>query len=455
MPEQNSRTKKKQPKPKRLANNKTLFKFLMPKSSYLENIRIGEIDIPLLILILVLLVFGLIMMYSASYAWAIHDGKAQDYYFKRQLVMSAIGLTAMIFVASPLFDYHIFKHPLITFGFFGLCIVFLLIVHIPGIGITDGGASRWISVGSPSNPIFSFQPSEMMKLAIILLFAHMISSNHQNIKTIKYGVIPYMAILVLVAGLVILQPHISGTIIICVIAISMMFVGGMKLSHFITLCITGTAGLTAVGYFLYKMGYDYIYNRIQGWLYTFDDANRDIAWQTRNSLIAIGSGGLFGLGLGNSRQKFLYLPESQNDFVFSIVCEELGFFGAAVVIVLFLMLIFRGFEIAQNAPDKYGMLLASGITVQIGVQALLNIAVVSNAIPNTGISLPFFSYGGTALIMQLAQMGIILNISRQSIPRKEKPDADQSKELEKISRAKKQLGTSPGRENTAKPERKN
>lgn len=440
MPEQKKQLPakgKKEGKPKRLANNKTIFKWLMPKSSYLENIRIGEIDIPFFFLIVVLLVFGLIMMYSASYAWAIHAGYSQDHYFKRQLGMSVIGILVMLFAQSPFFDYHAIKHPAVTFGFFGLCVVLLLIVHIPGLGITDAGASRWIKVGS----LFSFQPSELMKLGVIILFAHMISSNHKNIKTIKYGVIPYVGILGLVAVLVILQPHLSGTIIICTIAISMMFVGGMKLNHFIVLCITGVAGITIVAYLMYKFGdYSYINNRIQGWLYTFDEANRDVAWQTRNSLIAIGSGGLFGLGLGNSRQKFLYLPESQNDFVFSIVCEEMGFIGAALVIVLFLMLIFRGFEIAQNAPDKYGMLLVTGIIIQIGVQALLNIAVVSNAIPNTGISLPFFSYGGTALVMQLAEVGIVLNVSRQSIPRKEKPDAAQSKEIEEINKAKKQLG---------------
>lgn len=437
MPGKNAPQKKqKVPKiPKRLPNNKTLFKFLMPKSSYLNDIRIGEIDIPFLILILVLLVFGLIMMYSASYAWAIHAGMSADYYFTRQLMMSGIGLAVMIFIASPLFDYHILKHPAITFGFFGICTALMIIVLF--IGTTDGGATRWINVGD----VFSFQPSELMKLAVILLFAHMISSNHKNIHTLKYGIVPYIAILIVVALLMLAQPHISGTIIICAIAISMMFVGGANLKYFVPMCICGVVGLTGAAYAMYKFGdFDYINNRIQGWLYTFADENRDIAWQTRNSLIAIGSGGLFGLGLGNSRQKFLYLPESQNDFVFSIVCEELGFVGAAVVIILFIMLIFRGFSIAENAPDKYGMLLATGLVIQIGIQALLNIAVVSNAIPNTGISLPFFSYGGTALIMQLAQMGIVLNISRQSIPRKEKPDADE-RELREIQEAKNKLGT--------------
>ena len=210
------------------------------------------------------------------------------------------------------------------------------------------------------------------------------------------------------------------------------------------MCIAGLAAFALVVLILYQSGkFDYINERIISWLFTFEPENKQIAWQTRNSLIAIGSGNVFGLGLGNSRQKFLYLPESKNDFVFSIVCEELGFFGAAVVIILFLLLVFRGFSIAGNAPDKFGMLLASGLVIQIGLQAMLNIAVVTNTIPNTGISLPFFSYGGSALIMQLAQMGIVLNISRQSIPSKERPDADDAAaELERkqVAEAKKTLG---------------
>lgn len=419
----------KQKKPKRLQNNKTWFKFLMPKSGYLEDIRIGEIDTPFLILVVILLVFGIIMMYSASYAWAIHDDLEADYYFTRQLRFAALGLAAMLIISSPVFDYHILRHPLITYGFFAVTGVLMAVVLI--MGRITGGAQRWLEVGDS----FSFQPSELMKLALILLFAHMISANYKNIKTFRYGILPYVLILGTVSAMMIAQPHLSGTIIICCIGLLMMFVGGVNMKYYAPLCIVGAAAMALVMILLYQGGYDYVEERFESWLHTWEPQNRDIAWQTRNSLIAIGSGGLFGLGLGNSRQKFLYLPESQNDFVFSIVCEELGFVGAAVVIILFLMLVFRGFKIAENAPDKYGMLLATGLVIQIGIQALLNIAVVSNCIPNTGISLPFFSYGGTALVLQLAQMGIVLNISRQSIPRKEKPDADEE-ELRRIQDAK-------------------
>ena len=182
------------------------------------------------------------------------------------------------------------------------------------------------------------------------------------------------------------------------------------------MAIVGIAGLAVVVFYLAETrGFSYFEKRFVSWLDPFNEEAFNDTWQTRNSLIAIGSGGIFGLGLGNSRQKFLYLPEAKNDFVFAVVCEELGFVGALMVIILFLLLIFRGMHIASKAPDKYGMMIALGLTVQIGLQALLNIAVVTNTIPNTGVSLPFFSYGGTALIMQLVQMGIVLNISRQSI----------------------------------------
>ncbi len=438
MPEK-SKKQKRADKKAFLPNNKAFFKGLMPKSEYLSKIRIGEIDIPFMIIILVLLVFGVIMMYSASYAWAIKDNVAPDYYFKHQLGMAVAGLVLMMVIASKRFDYHILRNPYINIGFFGLCVILMLVVHIPGVGLSTADANRWINL-----KVFSFQPSELMKLALIMLFANMMSTNHSKMNSLKYGIMPYMGILALVAGLTLLQRHLSATIIICAIAIAMMFLGGCNLRYFVPMCIAGLAAFALVVLILYQSGkFDYINERIISWLFTFEPENKQIAWQTRNSLIAIGSGNVFGLGLGNSRQKFLYLPESKNDFVFSIVCEELGFFGAAVVIILFLLLVFRGFSIAGNAPDKFGMLLASGLVIQIGLQAMLNIAVVTNTIPNTGISLPFFSYGGSALIMQLAQMGIVLNISRQSIPSKERPDADDAAaELERkqVAEAKKTLG---------------
>ncbi len=432
------RKKAKKEKPKWLPNNKSPLKFFIPKSSktmYLNDVRIGEMDLPFFFLVIVLLVFGLVIMYSASYAWGIHDGKGPYYYFIRQSQMAGIGLVIMMFLASPLFDYHIMKNPLITYGTF-LASLVLMVLVFTSLGTSSSEADRWITIGS-----IQFQPSELVKLTMVMVFAYMMSANYKNMRTVKYGIMPYLMVMGVILALTMAQRHLSATIIIACIGLSLIFVGGARLDHFIVLVllmlVIGGAGF----YLLYSIGkFDYVMVRIEGWLDPFAKENRDLAWQTRNSLIAIGSGGVFGLGLGNSRQKFLYLPESKNDFVFAIVCEELGFIGASLVIILFLVLIFRGFAIAQNSPDKYGMLLATGIMVQVGLQALLNIAVVTNSIPNTGISLPFFSYGGTALILQLAEMGVVLNISRQSIPHKGKDDTPMDdKELAEIHKAKQQL----------------
>ncbi|NMB30632.1 MAG: FtsW/RodA/SpoVE family cell cycle protein, partial [Clostridiales bacterium] len=247
-----------------------------------------------------------------------------------------------------------------------------------------------------------------------LLFSYIISVNYTKLNKFSYGIVPFMAVLGTVAGLMMVQPHLSGTIIICSIGIIMMFVGGSNIKHLMGIGVVGIIGLVvAVIVLIQVAGIGYFQVRIEGFLDPMSDV-KDATFQTYQSLVTIGSGGIFGLGLGNSMQKFRYLPESHNDFVFSIVCEELGFIGAMLIIILFSLFIFRGFYIASKSPDKFGMMLAVGLTVQIGLQALLNIAVVTNSIPNTGVSLPFFSYGGTALMMQLFQMGIMLNISRHA-----------------------------------------
>lgn len=372
---------------------------------YKETILAGNMDLPFFIIVMILLVMGIVMMFSASYAWAIHEGTDGLYYAKKQIMFAGLGLVAML-IASKI-DYHIFRKIWIAYGVFFIALIMLILV--PFIGPPINGAQRWIYIGT-----FNFQPSEIMKVAIIILFSYIISVNYSRMKLFRFGMLPFLLILGLVAGLMMLEPHLSGTILICSIGLIMVFVGGAKLSHLIGTAMIGVAGLVgAVLYLMNTKGFGYFSTRMQSWLDPFSDTTSK-TWQTQQSLIAIGSGGLFGMGLGNSRQKYLYLPQSKNDFVFAIVCEELGFIGAMMVILLFALFIFRGFYIASKSPDKFGMMLAVGLTVQIGLQALLNIAVVTNTIPNTGISLPFFSYGGTALTMQLAQMGIILNISRQS-----------------------------------------
>jgi cell division protein FtsW len=294
------------------------------------------------------------------------------------------------------------------------------------------GARRWIDIG----PI-GFQPSEVAKLALIIFFAYSMERDGKKMNTFATGIVKYALLLGLYVGLIALEKHISGIILISTIAIAMVLCGGANLKQYLALGISAAAA--AVGYIAWqaKVPGSYVEVRLKSWRDPFSDVLND-TWQTANSLIAIGSGGLFGLGLGNSRQKYLYLPETKNDFVFPIVCEEVGFIGALAIIIVFFLLIVEGYSIAIRCKDRFGMLIAVGITTQIGIQTVLNLAVVSNLIPNTGISLPFFSYGGTALVMQLVEMGIMLNISQHRYypeepepavpaPEPDEPDYDEPK----------------------------
>ena len=322
--------------------------------------------------------------------------------------ITPVGVAAMLLIST--FDYHSFhKLAIVIFGVSLFLLVFLLIcryAHIESIANWEGDATRWLNFG-----FVSFQPSEIAKFALIVLFAHMISRNLDRMDTFRYGVVPYVAIMGLVAALIFLESHLSATLIILALGAIMMFVGGTKPRWF----LIGGVLVAAVLLFVVVTKGGYQMDRIRIWLDPFSsDLDRDLTHQTRQSLYAIGSGGLLGVGLGQSRQKYLYLPAPQNDFIFAIVCEELGFVGALVIIVLFALLIWRGVYVSIHARDKFGMLLGLGITFQVGLQAVLNICVVTNTIPNTGISLPFFSYGGTALLMLLGQMGILLNISRSA-----------------------------------------
>ena len=361
------------------------------------------VDLPFLIIVVILLTIGILMMFSASYATAIDEGESGTYYAVKQLEMAGVGLVVMFFASH--FDYHAFGRFWISLGIFGIALLMLILVLFIGTS-TDTGVTRWLKIGP-----LTFQPSEVMKFAVVVFFSMLISKNYNHMQEFKRGILPYFLMLGLIAGLMMMQPHLSGTILILLIGLTLVFVGGAKLTHLGGAGLAGCALLIAA--ILLKK--NYFMTRITTWLDPFNEAtSAGDTWQTCQSLIAIGSGGLFGLGFCESRQKYLYLPETKNDFVFAIVCEELGYVGAVVVILLFALLVFRGLYIASKARDKLGTLLVLGLTMHIGLQAFLNIAVVSNLIPNTGISLPFFSYGGTALIMQLAEMGIILNVSRQA-----------------------------------------
>lgn len=364
--------------------------------------RFKKIDTSFLIIILALLTYGIIMVFSASYASAKNEYGNSFHYITKHVMFVAGGIIAM-FIASYV-DYHIYRR--LVFWIFGGA--FILLALVPVIG-TDLGtiAKRWIAIGT-----FTFQPSEVMKFGIIVLFSHLVALNYKRMNTFTYGVVPFAICLMAVAGLMMLQPHLSGTILIMAIGCIMMFVGGTKLRYFIGMLACAVAGIAGI---VMLKGASYITDRLKFWLDPFGADIQNETYQIVQSLVAIGSGGLMGRGIGMSRQKYLYLPEPQNDFIFAIICEELGLIGALIVIVLFIMFALRGFSIASKAPDKFGYMLAVGLTVQICIQALLNIGVVTSTVPNTGISLPFFSYGGTALLMQLGEMGILLNISRQAL----------------------------------------
>lgn len=361
---------------------------------------IGSIDLPFMVLVLTLVIFGLIMLFSASYATAYYRFNDSYKFIKQQAFFAVIGVIAM-FVASRV-DYHIFHK--LALPLLALTMVLLVIVlFMPELN----GAKRWIFIPGLGN----FQPSEVAKFAVIVLFANIIAVNADKMKTFSYGVLPFGIVLGAVAVLMLLEPHLSGTILICSIGAVMMFIGGTSLKWFGIGGAIGAGGITAA-VLAFPDLVPYAMTRIEMWQNPFMDIQGK-GHQTVQSLYAIGSGGLFGLGLGNSRQKHMYVPEPQNDFIFSIICEELGFVGAMLVVLLFVALLIRGATIAIYAKDKFGAMLVVGITAQLTIQAMLNIAVVTNTIPNTGISLPFFSYGGTSLLMLLGEMGIVLSVSRQ------------------------------------------
>ena len=385
------------------------------KKKRLRLFALGQsFDMPFLILLIAVLIIGLICLFSASYVYAYYWYNNSYFFIKRQIIFALIGLAFMFAVST--IDYHIlhkFALPLMPVAW-ALLVVALLTPSKTGV-------HRWIEV----RVVGQFQPSEAAKFALILLFAHLISLNYRHMKSFAKGFLPLLAILGVTCALVVVEPHLSGTILLLAIGFVMMYVGGTRTGYLVGVTLVGCAAV----YYLIAVRH-YEWDRIVVWLdpmgtYTDKElvidgvSGRDLAWQTVQSLFAVGSGGLMGTGLGNSRQKHLFLPEPQNDFIFAIVCEELGFIGAVLIILLFALLVWRGFVIGMRAKDKFGMLLAVGLSAQIGIQVALNLAVVTNLMPNTGISLPFFSYGGSSLVMLLAQMGVVLSVSRQSRMQKE------------------------------------
>lgn len=355
----------------------------------------GMIDVPYLVLTVLLVVIGLIMLFSASYARAYYKTGNSAKYFISQLMFAVMGMGVLFLFSRIPYEWYQKLSLLILF------VAVAILALVPLIGIEVSGATRWISLG-----FTRFQPSEIAKFAVITSFAAIMAAHTRDMKGFKYGFAPYMLILGVIAGLLYLEPHMSATLIILAVGFIMMILGGTNWKFLIGLVVVAVA-LVAV----YLLTKGYTADRIRAWLDPESDP-LDKGLQILQSQYAIGSGGLTGLGFGRSRQKYMYLPEEHNDYIFAIVCEELGFIGAIGILALFALLIIRGYWIAMHARDRYSMLLAAGLTTLLALQVFLNVAVVTNLLPSTGISLPFFSSGGTALIMQLAENGIVLNISR-------------------------------------------
>ncbi|WP_369902933.1 stage V sporulation protein E [Bacillus manliponensis] len=356
-------------------------------------------DFILIIVTLLLLTIGMIMVYSASAVWASYKIGDSFFFAKRQLLFAGVGVIAMFFIMK--IDYWTWR----TYSkvILLVCFLLLILVLIPGVGMVRGGARSWIGVGA-----FSIQPSEFMKFAMIIFLAKFLSEKQKVITKFKEGLLPALSFVFLAFGMIMLQPDLgTGTVMVgtCIV---MIFVAGARIFHFAMLGLIGVAGFVGlIASAPYRM------KRITSYLDPWSDPLGS-GFQIIQSLLAIGPGGLFGLGLGQSRQKFLYLPEPQTDFIFAILAEELGFIGGSFVLLLFSLLLWRGIRIALGAPDSYGTFLAVGIVAMIAIQVMINVGVVTGLMPVTGITLPFLSYGGSSLTLMLMAVGVLLNISRHS-----------------------------------------
>ena len=384
-----------------MSKNKKVRKF----SKFANN----QLDFILLIVVILLLSLGLIMVLSASSPTSLAETGDDSYsYFRKQAIFAVVGVIAMLFISK--IDYRFWKK------FYKIAywvsIILLLMVLIPGIGVSSGGASRWIKILG-----VQFQPSELAKIGLIIFYASYLTDHKDELKGFYTGFIkPFLYLVPVILILILIQDHLSATIIIVAVVGIMMLMAGSRLKYFLTAGtaagVLGAAGLYLMAKFTSKGAFRLA--RITSFLNPWADKQGD-GWQVIQSLYAIGSGGLFGVGLGQSKQKYLYISEPHTDFIFAVLAEELGFVGCAVVIALFCVFIWRGVLTAMKAPDMFGSLVAIGITSLIGLQAIINIAVVTSSMPVTGMPLPFFSYGVTSLLILLCSVGVLLNISRASL----------------------------------------
>ena len=370
-----------------------------------------QIDFVLLVIIILLLASGIIMVLSASAPSALSETGNSYTYVTKQMIFAVIGFVGM-YIASR-FDYHIFKK--FYWVIYWISVGMLLLVLVPGLKYSANGATRWVDLG-----FIQFQPSELTKVGLIIFYAGYLSEHKNELRDFKKGFIkPLIFLAIPVAIAYLIQNHLSVGLVMSLITVVMMIIAGCRLSYFIFSGLVGGGALGGVfALHVLSKGQDagassFRLDRILNFMNPWADPT-GTGWQAINSLYAIGSGGLFGAGLGESKQKYLYIPEPQNDFIFSILAEELGFVGCSVVIILFALFVWRGILIAMKAPDMFGSLLAAGITTLVFVQVAINIGVVTNSIPNTGMPLPFFSAGGTALVILLGMCGILLNISKST-----------------------------------------
>ncbi len=362
-------------------------------SSFLKN----PIDFTLLITILLLLSLGLIMVLSASSPSALSESGNSYTYFFRQAIFAVAGLFMMWVISN--IDYRFYQ----KYYKIAYIIAFLLLLAVPFIGTEVNGAKRWIYITES----LSFQPSEIVKLLMIVFYAGILVKNRDELNKYGKGFIKHLIFLAPIIALLLIEPHFSASVVVIGIVSIMMIIAGCKFWHFLVSgLVVGVPGIIAL-----VLIEPYRLQRVITFLNPWSDPTGD-GWQVIQSLYAIGSGGLFGAGLGESKQKYLYIPEPHNDFIFSILAEELGFIGCAVVIILFAIFIWRGILIAMKSPDMFGSLMAIGITAQVAIQVIINIAVVTSSMPATGMPLPFFSYGGTSLFILLCEMGVLLNISK-------------------------------------------
>ena len=410
-----------------------------------KSVQRHGFDVPFFVIALLILLIGVIMVLSASFARSYYMSGDPMWFFSRQIVFAALGLVSLLIVSR--IPTRIMSRLSIHLLLASIALLILVLI----IGVTINGARRWIGVGGVTETALTFQPSEVAKLGVIMAFAQMACKFGKKMNRFRYGVLPFALVTAVIVILLYRQPHISAIIIIATIASVMMLVGGTQLRWFLLAGLFVVALISAiiVPRMLVSNEYNetpltireavidasgslgYAGSRISAWL----DPDADplnTGFQTRQSLLAIGSGGLFGQGLGQSRQKFLYLPEEHNDFIFAVVSEELGFIGAVLILMLFVLLIVRGYMLSFRASDRFGQMIVFGITSLLAIQVFFNVAVVTNLIPATGISLPFFSYGGTALLLQLVQVGIVLSVSRE-IEIKE-PNKEPNRELNKERR---------------------